>query len=84
MEAINEKNLSISELQDQSLQLTTVDQVVELDANELDSIDGGGFFGGLVGGVLAAGITVGLGGNARDAFSTGLTGFGIGLIAPTP
>jgi hypothetical protein len=84
METINENNWSISEFQDQDLQSTTVNQVVKLDDNELDSIAGGGFVSGLVGGVLAAGITVGLGGNAKDAFSTGLTGFGVGFLAPTP
>ena len=40
---ISENNLPISEFQDQDLQLTTVDQVVELDDNELDNVTGGLF-----------------------------------------
>jgi hypothetical protein len=38
---INKNNLPIAKLQDQDLQLITVDQIVELGDNELNNVTGG-------------------------------------------
>jgi hypothetical protein len=54
MEAMNENNLSISEFQDQDLQLTADNQIVELSDNEIDNISGG-VLGASIGGVIAWG-----------------------------
>jgi hypothetical protein len=62
MEMINENSLSIAKLQDQDLQLTTVDQVVELDNNELDNVTGGG-----VGLLFGLGYSLGQGYNVGDS-----------------
>ena len=70
MENINERNLVISEFQD---------QVVKLDGNELDSISGG-VVGGVVGGLATRSWKGAIGG----AIGGGLFGGLVGAALSTP
>ena len=79
MEAMNENNLSISEFQDQDLQLTADNQIVELGDNEIDSISGG-VLGAGIGGVIGWGQ----GKRGWDVAETAFYGaMGVGSIGAT-
>jgi hypothetical protein len=95
MEIINENNLPISEFQDQDLQLTADNQIVELGDNEIDSISSG-VLGAGIGTVIslnqgkrgwdAAGLALGgaIGGGKIGATLGGPWGALVGAALSTP